>query len=273
MAIGIGSTATELTMSLVRRSPDRNSPVCRGRNALGSIALLVAAAAATVLLSAPARADEPVVVAAAAPTVPPRQAALEVAIRRLERHLASLRKSRTELESGRPEPVPADDAARRRTDVDHRTLREVTRYESARAKALAALTEAETAKDAAKIGDAAAALDVLDTKFVDTVKKLEESLDAPPAKAAAGDPKPADSKAGEPKSGDSPAPKKAPKPTTKPTTKPGDAPPAKPAGKEKSKPMGNSADDSGAGDVAVRDTLDDDGLDDEADDVDDDFAD
>lgn len=160
-----------------------------------------------------ARAGEPPPAAAAAPAavVPPRQAALDVVIRRLERHLSLLRKARTELESGRTEPVPVDEAARRRVDVDLRALRDASRYEGARAKAVATLVEAETSRDAAKVADAKAALDTLDAKLLDGMKKLEESLEALPNQAAKGT-------AGEavpPKHAPSTAPKKAPKETTK----------------------------------------------------------
>ena len=187
-------------MPLVRRSSLGLS--------LAALAGLVAVVAASLALApSSVGAGEPAGPAGPAIAVSPRQAALDAVIHRLERHLSFLRKSRTELESGRPEPTPVDDVARHRAEVDQRGVREVSRYEAARVKAVAALVEAETSKDAPKIGDAKAALDTLDSKFVDAMKKLEESLLAPP-KAATKD----DDKA---KDGADAPPKKAPKPAGK----------------------------------------------------------
>src|SRR5262245_40370524 len=73
--------------------------------------------------------------AAAAPEPSLRQTAVDVAIRQLERHLAGLRKTRSELRAGHPEPVLADDD-RRQHDLDTRAMREVARYEAARSKAV-----------------------------------------------------------------------------------------------------------------------------------------
>lgn len=196
-------------MSPVRRFPSRVS----SRLAFGVLAGLAAVVAPSFSMSpTSARAGDPP--PAAAPAVMPRQAALEAVIHRLERHLAFLRKSRTELESGRPEPSAADDLARHRADVDRRGMREVSRYESARGKAVAALLDAEASKDPVKVGEAKAALDTLDSKFVDVMKKLEASPVTPPSvpgaskKAESGDATP-------PKNAESSPPKKASKPTGK----------------------------------------------------------
>jgi hypothetical protein len=209
------------------------------RSALAAVGGLVAAAALSFALpSSPAFAGDPA--PAAVPAVSPRQAALEAVIHRLERHLAFLRKSRTELESGRPEPVPADDVARHRAEVDQRGVREISRYEAARAKAVTALAEAEVTKDAAKIGDAKAALDTLDSKFVDGMKRLEESLDAPPSPLQkAAKPSPADG------AGDGPTPKSS---SDKDASKPPPKKPAKGAGMSSSETApGGAADDASDG--------------------------
>lgn len=217
VAIGIGPTAPESTMSLSRRPLLRPARAALRRVAPLLVVPLLVASGASHLLARSARADEPV--AAAAPAVAPRQAALDVVIRRLERHLTALRKARAELESGRAEPAPEGDVARRRADVDLRAVREVVRYEAARVKAAAALAEAVASKDAGRIGDAQATLDTLDTRLVEAVDKLEKSLEAPPGKAP-----PAKNQAGEgattspssPTAGDRRAPKKPANPTTAP---------------------------------------------------------
>lgn len=165
-------------------------------------------------VAAPPAPETPALRSPAEAAPAPRQAALDAAIRRLERHLALLRKARTELVSNRPEPSATDETARRRADAGPRGLREISRYEAARARALAALDGATAAKDTVKAGEAAAALEALDSRFADTMKKFEESLDdpakagakaavAPGAKPGAGAKAGDDSKGGDPKAGTS----------------------------------------------------------------------
>jgi len=121
---------------------------------------------------------------AAAPAAPatPRYAALDQEIRRLERHLAVLRKARAELAAGRSEPVPLDEAARREHDAQARAFREMQRYESSRAKAVAQYVEATSPgkdgkTDDAKAADARASVEQIDRGFLAAMAKI----DAPPA--------------------------------------------------------------------------------------------
>ncbi len=245
-------------------SPSLARPVRRRSLCPSFVALAGLVAVVALSVSRPpsvARAGDPP--APAVPAASPRQAALEAVIHRLERHLAFLRKARTELESGRTEPVPADDLARHRMDVDRRGVREVSRYESARLKVAAALVEAESSKDVAKASDAKAALDALDSRFVDTMKKLEASLDAPPnatPKAAAGDATPTKSATGTPsKGGTTPKAGTPPKKASKPT---GDSSMSGGSSSE-----GSSQDDEDADETTGEDSIDDEDGDDGDDDA------
>jgi hypothetical protein len=150
-------------------------------------ALAVAGGALLALPSTPSvTAGEPDAGSPAA-SVPqtPRFAALEQEIRHLERSLQAMRRARAELTAGRPEPVPVDTAGRAATDARRAALREVCRYEAARAKALAAHAEAVSAKDDAKVAEARAALDAADTAFVAAVQKIDARADAKAAPAEA----------------------------------------------------------------------------------------
>jgi hypothetical protein len=119
-----------------------------------------------------------------------RASAVESEIRTLERHLAALRRTRGDLKDGREDVVPVDEKARRARDLDTRCLREATRYEGSRAKAVAALIDATDAKDEAKAALARTALEAADRKFVDAMKRLDEERAAAKesAKAAEKDP-------------------------------------------------------------------------------------
>jgi hypothetical protein len=115
--------------------------------------------------------------AAGAPATP-RLAALEQEIRHLERSLQAMRRSRVELTAGRPEPVAVDAPARAACDARRAALREVARYEGARARALAAHAEAVSAKDDAKVVAARSALDAADNAFVAAVQKIDARAEA-----------------------------------------------------------------------------------------------
>ena len=169
-------------------------PIRRGRVAsllLLANALGAAAIAPPLLAGEPAASPAPVVAppVIASAAEPARKTALDAVIRRLERHLTMLRRARNELAAGRTEPLPSDEAARRRAEVDLRGVREVSRYEAGRTRALAALSDAEQAKDAAKIAEARGAIEAIDVKFVDAMRRLEESLEvvAKPVTGAADD--------------------------------------------------------------------------------------
>jgi hypothetical protein len=120
----------------------------------------------------------------AAPT--PRLSALEQEIRHLEKSLQSMRKARTELTAGRPEPVPVDAPARAASDARRAALREVARYEAARAKALAAHADALTVKDDTKVAAARNALEAADVAFVAALAKIDAKAQAATEKADAG---------------------------------------------------------------------------------------
>lgn len=124
----------------------------------------------------------PGVGAASAAAPSPRAAAVEAEVRALERVLAALRRARTDLRAGRPEPMPVDEASRRAHEADTRALREVVRYEATRSKTLAALAKAVEAKDDAKAAEARTALETLDGAFVATLDRAESG--GPAAKAS-----------------------------------------------------------------------------------------
>ncbi len=120
----------------------------------------------------------------------PRAASVEAEVRALERVLGGLRRTRTDLRAGRPEAVPADDAARMAHGADLRALREVLRYEGTRAKTLAALAKAVEAKDDAKASAARATLETLDGTFVTSLERIEAGAKASPrATGSPSDPK------------------------------------------------------------------------------------
>src|SRR5262245_5036564 len=105
-------------------------------------ALAGLAVAVPIALSSSAKAGDNPTPAAGAPAAPsaaepsPRQAAVEAAVRQLEHNLAALRTLRSALRAGRGEPALSDDDRHER-ELDLRGMREVARYESARAKAVA----------------------------------------------------------------------------------------------------------------------------------------
>jgi hypothetical protein len=147
---------------------------------LRAAALLAAAAAAapSCAFADDASGPPPAPAASAATPPSPRFAALDQEIRHLERHLSMLRKARTELAAGRSEPVPVDEAARHDRDVQAKALREVQRYESSRAKAVAQYVEASSpGKDGAtnetKAAEARAAVEQADRAFLVALAKLD----------------------------------------------------------------------------------------------------
>ena len=173
-------------------SPPRSVfPRSRARAAAAALAVAGGAFAVLGLVAgpsmSPASAGEPDAGApvAAVPQTP-RFAALDQEIRHLERSLQSMRRARAELTAGRPEPVPVDTAGRAASDAGRAALREVCRYETARAKALAAHADAVSAKDDAKVTEARAALDAADTAFVTAVQKIDARAEAK-AEPAKGD--------------------------------------------------------------------------------------
>jgi hypothetical protein len=193
-------------------------------------ALLALAVSLTVLLASSANAGDggtsgvPAAPAGPAAPVAPatepslRQSAVDAAIHQLERHLATLRKTRTDLHAGRAEAAPSDDDARRLRELDVRGMREVVRYEASRAKALAAVSTAAAAADAAKATEAQAAVEAADKRFVESMKKLDDERDNPKT-AKSGDGKSSktgDSKSGDSKSGDE-KPRRSGHPTMPPT--------------------------------------------------------
>ena len=139
---------------------------------------------------------------AAAPTpLSPRHAALDQEIRRLERHLSTLRKARSEIAAGRSEPVPIDEAARRERETQAKALREIQRYESSRTRAVAAYVEATSpGKDGAtnteKAAEARGSVEQIDRGFLAALAKIDaagsqandpkaKAPDDPKAKASA----------------------------------------------------------------------------------------
>jgi hypothetical protein len=112
------------------------------------------------------------------PAIAPRLAALEHEIRFVERHLTVLRHARTDLAAGRAEAVASDEAGQRVADLDQRALRELQRYEAARAKANDQLTDALSARDDARAALARGTLDGLDSGFAESMRKIEESRES-----------------------------------------------------------------------------------------------
>lgn len=130
-----------------------------------------------------------------------RLAALDAEIRHLEHHLTALRRARNDGRDGRAETEPTDDAGQRAREADLRSMREIARYEGARAKGLAAAEQAASAKDEAKLAETRTALDALDQRFIDALRKID---DAAEGKSKGGD------DAGDPKAKGADRPRKAP---------------------------------------------------------------
>jgi hypothetical protein len=169
----------------------------------GSAALVALAAVVAVLAAvpaSPARAGEPPPPAASVPA--PRATALDLEIRHLEKRLQGLRKARTEVNAGRPEPVALDDDARRSREADLKALREIVKYESSRTKALAALAQAS---DAATDAEARTALEAADREFLDAMAKIAAAREkeAEPRKPDSGQPSSGKSESGKSESGKS----------------------------------------------------------------------
>src|SRR5436190_1008871 len=82
-----------------------------------------------------------------------RLAALDAEIRHLEHHLTALRRARNDGRDGRAEAEPTDEAGRRAREADLRSMREIARYEGARAKGLAVAEQAASSKDEAKLAE------------------------------------------------------------------------------------------------------------------------
>lgn len=167
----------------------------RPRAALALLAAALAGAACSVALAGdPPCADPP------AASAPPRLKALEQEIRHLERHLTALRRARNDLKDGKAEAAPTDDDARRSTEAAQRALREIQRYESARARASGHWGQAVVAKDDAKAAEARAAMDRIDEEFVAAIEKADDAKDAAkPASAKSGDKSTGDKDSGDDK--------------------------------------------------------------------------
>jgi hypothetical protein len=162
----------------MHRRPLPSARASAPRPALAAAAALSALLLLSAVLGAAAPAalaDDPAPAGPAPACVPPPQrlAALEHEIRHLERLLQGLRRARADAAAGRSEAFPADAAAVRAAEAAQKVLRELQRYESARARALAHLSKACADGDARKAGEARAELAALDEAFVAAMGEAE----------------------------------------------------------------------------------------------------